>query len=41
VKDATFDARESTRMPNLEACNYDYVVTTAEFLEIVDKYCRK
>ena len=41
VKDATFDARESTRMPNLEACNYDYVVTTAEFLKLVNQYCGK
>jgi nicotinamidase-related amidase len=38
VKDATFDARESTRMKSLQECKYDYVVTTAEFLQLMDEY---
>ena len=37
VADATFDARESSRLPNLEATGYDYVVTTEEFLGVVAK----
>ena len=35
IKDATFDARESTRIPNLKACDYDYILTRSEFLELV------
>ena len=35
IKDATFDARESARLPNLERTGYDYVVTTDQFLELI------
>ncbi len=34
VKDATFDARESARIPNLRATGYDYIVTTEELLTL-------
>jgi nicotinamidase-related amidase len=37
VEDATFDARESARIPNIEAYGYDYVVTTEEFLALFRK----
>ncbi|UCD30045.1 MAG: isochorismatase family protein [Planctomycetota bacterium] len=41
VKDATFDARESTRVPSMEACNYDYIVSADEFIKLVDEYSRQ
>ncbi len=36
VEDATFDARESSRLPNLLATGYDYVVTADEFVRLAD-----
>ena len=36
VEDATFDARQSGRLKCLNETGYDYVVTTAEFLKLVD-----
>jgi len=41
VRDATFDARESARIPNMKDCDYDYIVGTAEFLEMVGKRFKK
>lgn len=35
VEDATFDARQSGRLPCLRDTGYDYVLTTAEFLQWV------
>ncbi len=35
VADATFNARESTRQKGIEQAQYDYVLTTAQFLELV------
>lgn len=40
VADATFDARESTRLPNLRATGYDYIVTTEEFLALAGSAAR-
>ena len=34
IGDATFDARESARLPNLEATGYDHMLTTAAFLAL-------
>jgi nicotinamidase-related amidase len=34
VEDATFNARESTRAKGIEQAQYDYVLTTAQFLEL-------
>jgi len=36
IRDATFDARESTHIPNMMECHYDYIMTTADFLKWVD-----
>ena len=35
VEDATCDARESARLPNLRATGFDYVVTTEEILALI------
>jgi nicotinamidase-related amidase len=35
VEDATFNARESSRAKGIEQAQYDYVLTTAQFLELV------
>jgi nicotinamidase-related amidase len=35
VQDATFDARQSTRLHHIKATDYDYVVSTEEFLDLV------
>lgn len=35
VSDATFNARESTRLKGIEQSNYDFVVTTDEFVQLV------
>ncbi len=37
VEDATYDAGESTRKPGIAQAGFDYVVTTEEFLSVVDK----
>jgi nicotinamidase-related amidase len=37
VEDATCDARESARIPNIVAVGYDYVVGTEELLAALDK----
>ena len=34
VEDATFNARESTRQKGIEQAQYDYVLTTAQFLNL-------
>ena len=40
VHDATFDARESARVPNLRAVGYDHVVSTVELLEALETRSR-
>lgn len=35
IEDATFDARESTRIPNMAMSDYDHRMTTDEFLAVV------
>lgn len=37
VEDATCDARESARIPNIVAVGYDYMVGTEELLAVLDK----
>lgn len=37
VKDATNNARESSRESDIQATGYDHVVTTAEFLALIEK----
>ncbi len=41
VKDATYDARDSTWLPNIEAVGYDYYVTTDEFLKLTESAAGK
>lgn len=36
VEDATWDATESNRIPNLLQSNYDYILTTDKFLKLVN-----
>jgi nicotinamidase-related amidase len=41
VEDATFDARESRRLPNLRASNFDYVVSAEQLLARMQKLSPK
>jgi len=41
VEDATFDARQSSRRPWIDQTGYDYVVTTDEFLALLQAAARR
>jgi nicotinamidase-related amidase len=41
VEDATFDARQSTRIPNLDKTRYDHIVTTADFISVAESACAR
>jgi len=41
IEDATFDARESTRLQRICDTGFDYVLTTEEFLMLVQKASKK
>ena len=41
IEDATFDARESSRMQRIGETDFDYVLTTEEFLTLVQRASKK